>query len=330
MTTSSSFTPAIQTFYDRTLLKRATPRLVHDKFGQTRKIPKNSGNQIKFRRVESFTAATTPLTEGTPPAGQDMTKTDMTFTLVQYGDYCKYTDMVTMTNQDPVLTELAEVMGEQMGNTLDQIYREVLVAGTAVRYASAVGARNAIIQKILADDLDKVIRQLRRNNAEFIKPQINAAGNIGTVGIRMSYFAIIHPDTLVDLEAITGYRSVTEYASQTGVMEGEEGAYKNIRFISSTNAKMWADAGGTATTNSLKFTTGNTACDVYATLVFGKDAYAICPLDVATIKYKVKPLGSAGATDPLDQYGTAGWKATTVCGILNNNFMFRIEHGVSA
>lgn len=330
MTNIAAFAPAIQTFYDRTLLTRATPRLVHDKFGQTRKIPKNSGNQIKFRRVESFTAATTPLTEGTPPAGQDMTKTDTTFTLAQYGDFCKFTDMVVTTNQDPVLTELAEVLGEQMGNTLDQVYREVLVAGTAVRYASAVASRATIVQKILQADLDKVQRQLRRNNAQFIKPQVNASTAVGTVGIRASFYAIIHPDTLQDLEAITGYRSVTEYATQNGVMEGEEGAYKNIRFISTTNAKMWADAGGTAVTNSLKYTTANTACDVYATLVFGKDAYAICPLDALTVKYIVHPLGTSGASDPLNQFGTAGWKATTVCGILNNNFMMRIEHGVSA
>lgn len=329
MTNLVAFAPATQVFYDRVLLKRAKPRLVHDKFGQIRKIPKNSGNQIKFRRVESFTAATTPLTEGTPPAGQDMTKTDMTFTLAQYGDFCKYTDMVVFTNEDPVLTELAEVLGEQMGDTLDQVYREVLVTGSAIRYANGVATRNAIIAKISAADLDKVSRQLRRNKAEFFKPQINASTGVGTSSVRAAFFAITHVDTLIDLETITGYKTVAEYASQNGVMEGEEGAYKNIRFIATTNAKMWADLGGTAATNSLKYTTANTACDVYATLVFGKDAYAICPLEAGTIKYKVKPIGTCG-NDPLDQFGTAGWKATTVCGILNNNFMFRIEHGVSA
>ena len=40
-------------YYDRNLLERALPSLLHDRFGQVRPIPKNQGTQITFRRYES-------------------------------------------------------------------------------------------------------------------------------------------------------------------------------------------------------------------------------------------------------------------------------------
>ena len=40
----------------------------------------------------------------------------------------------------------------------------------------------------------------------------------------------------------------------------------------------------------------------------------------------VKPLGSAGSSDPLDQRETSGWKASLTAVILNDAFMVRIEH----
>jgi len=43
-----------------------------------------------------------------------------------------------------------------------------------------------------------------------------------------------------------------------------------------------------------------------------------------------KPLGSAGSADPLEQRQTVGWKATFVAYRLNENFMQRYEHAVTA
>jgi N4-gp56 family major capsid protein len=48
------------------------------------------------------------------------------------------------------------------------------------------------------------------------------------------------------------------------------------------------------------------------------------------MKNIVKPLGSAGTADPLEQRATSGWKATFVAKILNDAFLVRVEHAVSA
>jgi N4-gp56 family major capsid protein len=48
------------------------------------------------------------------------------------------------------------------------------------------------------------------------------------------------------------------------------------------------------------------------------------------MKNIIKPLGSAGSADPLDQRQTSGWKATHAVTRLNEAFAVRIEHAVSA
>lgn len=74
------------------------------------------------------------------------------------------------------------------------------------------------------------------------------------------------------------------------------------------------------------------APDVHAALVFGKDSYGVVDINgEGTVQSIVKGLGSAGSGDPLDQRATVGGKvASYACTILNNDWLVRIEHGVSA
>src|SRR5258708_8294726 len=121
---------ALEAYYDRNLLDRAIPADVHGRFGQVRPLQTRSGNQIKFRRYEALTPNTAPLVEGVTPSGNQLTLTDVTATLSQFGDFVNVTDMVDLTNQDAVLTEVGMALGEEAGTVVDQVRRDVLVAGT--------------------------------------------------------------------------------------------------------------------------------------------------------------------------------------------------------
>lgn len=323
VTTLSQVAPGVQAFYDRNLLSRAQPNDIHGRFGQKRPVPKNSGNQIKFRRYSQLAAATNALVEGVTPTGSSLSVTDVTSTLVQYGDFVTLTDMVSMTNQDPVVTEATDVLGDQAGTTIDIVRRDVLVAGTNVAYASGVANRLALVNKLTGPDLDKAIRYLKGQNAKYMKEGISASDKVGTGPVRKAFIGLVHPDVEFDLETITGYKSVSEYGSQEGVIEDEIGSYKNIRFVTSTNCKIWTNA-TTATTAGFKATAAGSN-DVYATLILAAEAYGLSPLSGEAMKTTVKPLGSAGSADPLDQRSTVGWKATTITTILNQAWMIRIE-----
>ena len=310
----------VNNFYDRTLLLRATPLLVHTKWAQVRDIPKNSGsNVIKFRRYSNLSAATTALTEGVTPVGSDLSVTDVTATALQYGDYITITDKVQMESQDPVLTETAEILGDQSGDTLDQLCRNVMAAGTNVYYGGSATLRTQLTASdvISTTLLDKVIRLLKNNKARRLTKMINPTSGYATDPVAPAFIAIVHPNVSFTLCGLTGFTPVEKYPSQNGVMEGEIGKYKDIRFVESTNAKVFT-AGGSG------------GADVYATLVFGAEAYGISRISGEALKNIVKPLGSAGTADPLDQRATSGWKATFVASIVNNDFLVRVETGVAA
>lgn len=325
-TTLTQVPPGVQAFYDRNLLARAQPAEVHGRFGQKRPISKRNGNQIKFRRYSQLAAASTPLSEGVTPAGSSLAVTDLTATLAQYGDFITLSDLVSMTNQDAVVTEATDVLGDQAGTTIDLARRDVLVAGTSVAYSGTATSRVTVATKIAAADLDKAIRALKVQNGKYVKEGVMPSDGVGTGPVRKGFISIVHPDAEFDLENIVGYRSVSDYGSQEGVMEDEIGAYKNIRFVSSTNARIFAGAGaaGTAT-----FKNNGTNYDVYATLIFADNAYGVCPLSGEAMNTYVKALGSAGSADPLEQRSTVGWKATTTTRILNDAWMIRIEHAAS-
>ena len=71
--------------------------------------------------------------------------------------------------------------------------------------------------------------------------------------------------------------------------------------------------------------------DVHGTLVFGADAYGV--IDVAeggALRTIIKPCGSAGAADPLEQRSTVGAKVEAyTAAILNDLWIVRIEHAVT-
>nr|DAT56695.1 MAG TPA: major capsid protein [Caudoviricetes sp.] len=72
---------------------------------------------------------------------------------------------------------------------------------------------------------------------------------------------------------------------------------------------------------------GAKGCAVFAVTVVGTNAYATTSLEGAGLEHIVKPLGSGGTSDPLNQRSTVGWKATKAAERLVEEYMVRIECG---
>ena len=305
----------VNNFYDRVLLRRAVDVFLHNRYAQIRDIPQNSGTRvIKFRRYSNLSPATNPLTEGQTPAGSQLSTTELTATVQQYGDFVTVTDVVTYTSQDSVLTEAAAILGDQAGDTLDILSREVLNAGTSIQRVNDRVGRINILAGDLIDGLTlrKVVRTLKNNKAKRITRMVMPSNKIGTEPINQAYIAIVHPNVTYTLKTITGFTPVEKYSNHMSVMPDEVGKFDEVRFIETTNAKVFVGE-------------GDSGIDVYSTLVMGTDAYGNSRISGKALQNIVKSKGSAGTADPLNQRATSGWKAEFVTVILNNDFLFRIE-----
>lgn len=320
MTTRTQIPKEVSVFYDRTMLLRAVPAFVHNRFAQVRDIPANSGsNVIKFRVYGALTAQTTALTEGVTPTGKQLSVTDSEATVQYYGDYVTLTDVVLTETIDPVLTEAAEVLGEQAGASVDALARDVLAAGTNIQWASTATQDSQVTSAMIINrsEVKQAVRNLRGNNARPVTSMIDPSTGWNTVPVGKSFIGIVSEDTAYDLDDAVGFIPVEKYPNKSMVMEDEIGALANVRFIMTTNAKINAGAGASSN-------------DVHYTLIFGKEAYAQTRISGKTLMNIVKPLGSAGTADPLNQRSTSGWKLSYVAKILNQGFLVVLRHAVTA
>ena len=303
-TTSSGMTAEMKTFYSKYLIENAKPALVYDQFGQKHNIPKNGGKTIEFRKYSPLPKATTPLTEGVTPAGKALTVSTVTATVKQYGDFVPLTDMLLHTAIDNNLVQALDLLGAQAGATLDTVTREILMGGTSVQYAEGQVTSRATLtaeHKLTVKAVRLAARFLKKQNA----PKIDGG-----------YVAIIHPDIAYDIQDDPDWKEWNKYTTSDKMFQGEIGKIANVRFVETTEAKIFAKAGASNQ-------------DVYATLVLGANAYGTTNIEGGGLETIVKQLGSGGTEDPLNQRGTAGWKATKTAVRLVEQFMVRVETGSS-
>ena len=310
----------MKVFYDKNLLVEATPNLIHAQFGQKRRIPRGGGKKIEFRRFSSLGKSSSALTEGVTPSGQSVNVSAVEATLSQYGGFVTYSDMLDLTAVDPVLTEITSLLGSQAGMTLDGVVRDVINAGTNVIYAPTVSG-STVTEVTDRDDMNttslmsvkliqKAVTKLKGENA---KPFEGG-----------DYVAIIHPYVAYDLMRDPEWIDWQKYTTPDAMFRGEIGKIGNVRFVESSEAKIWNGSDCPVKT-AANGSTPATYYSVFSTLVMGANAYGVVDLEGGGLETIVKPVGSGGSADPLDQRGTVGWKAAQAAKILNNAYLVRIE-----
>lgn len=234
-TGSADLSAEMKEFYDMTLLDEAGPKLVHEQFGQKRPIPKNHGKTIEFRKYAPLAKATQPLTEGVTPDGKKLVVTTITATVNQYGDFVPLTDMLKLTALDNNVLEATKLLGRQAGLTMDTVVRDAMNTGLNVSYASSWSGTTETVHanrysltadsKLTVLEVQKAVRKLKRKNA----PKF-ADGN---------YVCILHPDAAFDLMRDPDWVAPHNYVDTDNMYNGELGKIAGVRFVESTEAKIF-------------------------------------------------------------------------------------------
>ena len=304
----------MKTFYDKVLLREAGPNLVHEQFGQKRDIPRGSGKTIEFRKFNQLPKALTALTEGVTPDGGALDVTSLTATVAQYGYFVRITDMLDLTAIDNVIVEAVQLLGSQAGVTMDTIVRNALVSGTNVMYCPKVAGGNetAVTTRGGMDSTSQLTVKMVQKAAALLKKN-----NVPTINGK--YVAIIHPYVAYDLMRDSEWVDAHKYAQPTNLYTGEIGEIAGVRFVESTEAKVWNDS------NCPQIGSTGKRYSVFATLFLGKNAYGVTEVTGGGLQTIVKAKGSGGTSDPLDQRSTVGWKGIRTAKILLEQNMVRVE-----
>lgn len=305
MTTSSALSAGMQIYYNRELLRTFEPNLVHLQFGDEHRMPPHSGLVMNMRKLIPLETNTKALSEGDPGESVMLAETEVTVQLQQYGEYARCTDKLDLTHLDMDIMRRTKLFGDAGARSIDAVVREELAKCANVIYAGGKASRAELTaaDKLTSRELRKAVKTLKKNHAQ-------------TFG---GYFvAIIGPDTMYDLQEDEAFVKVSQYQDKENIYTGEVGRLFGVRLVETTEAKIFEGAGASG-------------ADVASVIVLGQYAYGVTSLKGAKPRVIVKPAGSAGTADPLDQISTVGWKMDGFgAKLLQPEYAVRIECGFSA
>ena len=323
----AALSDAVKTLYERRLLSRALPRLVHGKHITHARL--NQFGAYELRKYAGLSAVTSALTEGNTPnelASPSVSVT--TITPLWYGAWLGFTDKIIMTAFDPLLSEFSSILGEQAGLSVDTLIRDVLIAGATADYAggaSSTATVDSTNDRIAFSVFLSLVAYLDKENAMAIE------GNI--------YWVVAHPFTWLTLMQDSMFATLITREGGEAYRRGEMGSLLRCRIYVTSNA--YKNTGA-----------GTASIDVYSTLFLGSEAVgaagiaALTPnvsldagggeMAVQTGRQQQKPvellindLGGTGF-DPLKQRGTIGWKMVHKSAVLNAAWVRQLEHAVSS
>lgn len=303
----------MSTYYDKVFLERAKAELRHD-FGATvKRQGMNMGKSIIFNRLTPLALITAALTEATNPSAVDMTSTQVTATLAEYGTYTNVGSLFKMTSIDEDLKEHVDVHGQNAGESIDNLLRLELSANatrqlvnTVVEISSTSGTHMS--DTITGLEIRRAVRTLKLNKA----PRFPGA----------LYRGIMAPQVSMDLMGNTEWLDAHRYTTSDAIERGVVGKLHGVEFVETNQPTVNLSGGfSTSTTN---------VANVYETYIFGRGSYAMVSLDSFDApKIYVKNPGSNSTDNPLDLFSTVGWKMPFAAKTLNANWMIKVLSGAT-
>lgn len=263
----------------------------------------NPGTTVTFRFMNDLAVITTTLDESTDVDRVDSSESTKSVSVAEYGNAVGTTAKLRATGLMDVDGALMEVISFNLVDSLDGIVRDVLAAGTNVRYSGGKASRATLTPNnvIESADIRYVTAKLRGNKAA---PRRS--------GFYVSY---IHPDVSLDLRSEAGtnaaWRESHVYASPDAIYAGEIGAYEGQVFIETPRGKLFTDAGSSPATT-----------DVYATITVGQQALAEA---VAIEPHVVQ----SPVTDRLRRFVSHGWYGMLGWGRFREASLYRTESASS-
>jgi N4-gp56 family major capsid protein len=319
------------------LIEHAEPILAVSKFGKTTQQPRNKTDTILFSRVLplGYDSATgginvTPtqyqLDEGTNPAPINIQYQDVTATLEKYGVYYKVTEKTELMNERNIPEDMQATAAEGVGSIKEMIVWNRIKGGTSVTYANGA-TRAGINTPITINTLDKTKAALNAAHAPVVVMAQKSGPDFGNVAVGRGYILYGHTNAESDYRRLPGFKDVVDYGSAKPFHDMEIGSVPGYRIILTPMLKPFLNA-GSATLNGMQ---GGTNVDVYVSMVCTEKGYGHVPLkgrDAMTPF--VLPATQRNHANYAAQFGYVGVDFYTTCVRLNEFWLNRIEHGVTA
>ena len=264
--------------------------------------PTHSGDSITLQLTANHSEAT--VTAAKTPLGEesdvDATKhpatTSVTLTPKEYGFAEVRTLKLSNRSMVPVEPEMARVVADHCGKTIDELLQDQMVLGGQVYRGGGAASTGALTtgNTLTSDMIRLAVTKLRANGADARDGQFFAG--------------IIHPNVSYDLRKESGsggWRLPQEYGqTQSRLYKGEIGEWEGVRFIENPRTRKAND--------------GATAATVYRSFILGREALAEAVVEEPNLKF-------GPVVDRLGRFLPVGWYGDLDFKIFRDQALVRLE-----
>jgi len=299
--TTSTLSNEVKTYYDKVFLKRAEYELVCKEGAQMRTHSQNEGKTIWFNRYTpmSSTPADCALSEGESPAVCSITAANVSAVLAEYGATVKISKFLTLTSIDKNNAEKIAVVGQHMGEVMNEIVRNELDNST-VRYGNGSTISTVATSDTLTGaELRRVVQLLEVAKAPTYEDN--------------TYIGKFAPQTKTSLILDSTWLNAKTYSDVRKLYTGEMGELFQVRCLLNKNPK---SATGTGTTAS--------AVTVYHNYIHGAEAFGCFDLegDKPSLDIVTNKVDSG---NPAGRFSLASWSGSYVAKMLNSAWSYVLK-----
>lgn len=290
--TTGSLPQEVATYYEKVFLARAEYELVLKEGGQMRTTPKNEGRTVNFTRYNPLTVITTPTGEASNPVTCAINASTVAVTLSEYGLITTHGKLLTLTGIDSGMKEKIELVGQNMGETLNRLVRLELDNGTAYYGNNHTVGSFTAGDTLDACDIRGMVQVLESNKA---KPYADGLF-MGKVDSFSKY----------NLLGDTTWVNAHTYKDGSALYKGEIGQLYQVRWLLNLDDLCGTEAASTAASTVTRHTT----------YVHGQNAFGVYDLEGDQPKLTILP-NAVDSSSPVGRVSFVSWSGSYATKVLN-------------
>ena len=302
--TTGNLTPEMMTYYEKVFLDRAQYELVMKEGGQIRTHATGQGRTVNFTRYNPLTIITTPLGEASNPVSCPINSSTVSMTLSEYGITTTHGKLLTLTSIDSGMKEKVELVGQNMGETLDQLVRSELGNGTSFYGNNKTVSTFTAGDTLDACDIRLMVRQLELNKAKAYKDGM--------------FIGKTDPYSKYNLIGDTTWVNAKTYSDVKGLYNGEMGELYQVRWLLNRSVASGTEATSTASSGVVRF----------YTYVHGDNAFGVYDLAQDQPKLYILP-NQVDSNSPTGRISFVSWAGSYATKILNSDWVITARFAAS-
>lgn len=316
-------------------LKSADAVETLDKIVKTIPVEKNKSETISLTRwVTPDPTGFAEVAEGVNPTSRSVTAEQVTKTFEEFAEVFAVTSRQAELGEYDILSASKDRMLDLMLRIREQNAWNEYITGTNVLYnSSSISSRATVNGAPTWGRFQKAVRELLDNRARVIRSMTKGSVNQDTTPVEPAFLSLSHTDTQNTIRNFPGFVPAPKVGGIKDYMPQLFGYVDNVAFITSQEFVPTLAGGAVIGSTGMKSAAG-VNIDVYHYVIFGADALGKCSLrgkESAAGKGAVElnVLDKADKSDPTNQRRLVACRWWDAPLILNDNWVYRIEGGVT-